>query len=62
MVQGVDDLGRFHLYEVYKTPDDFKVHQTQPHYIKWRDAVADWFVQPRTNTKNQPIFFGEQAV
>ena len=62
VVQGVDDPTRFQLIEVYKTPEDFKTHQQQPHYFAWRDAAEDWMIQPRTGTKNNAVFFGEARV
>ena len=59
VVVGADDSARFHLYEVYKTKDDFAFHQTQPHYIRWRDAVTDWMAQPRVATRNETLFYGD---
>jgi (4S)-4-hydroxy-5-phosphonooxypentane-2,3-dione isomerase len=49
--QAEDDKTRFLLHEVYKTKDDFVKHQQQPHYFKWRDAVAPWMAQPRQPVK-----------
>ena len=59
---GEDDPGRFHLYEVYKTKEDFAYHQTQPHYFRWRDSIGDWLVHPRTATRNVPIFYEDGEV
>lgn len=59
VLQGNDDPTRFFLYEVYQTPEDFAKHQQTEHYLRWKAAVADWLVQPRTSTKNAPIFFGD---
>ena len=57
-----DDPTRFFLYEVYKAKEDFAYHQQQPHFFRWRDAVADWMAQPRQATKNQAVFYGDGEV
>lgn len=62
VVQGVDDPTRFQLIEVYRTPEDFKTHQQQPHYLSWRDAVVDWMAQLRSSTKSNAVFFGDAEV
>ncbi len=37
-----DDPARFILYEAYLNADDAAAHKRTPHYLKWRDEVADW--------------------
>ena len=59
VVRGEDDPARFMLYEVYKTKADFAFHQTQPHYITWRDAAESMVAQPRLATKNITVFYGD---
>ena len=54
-----EDPGRFLLYEVYHTKEDFAAHQQTPHYLRWRDAVADWMAQPRQGVRHRTIFFGD---
>jgi autoinducer 2-degrading protein len=54
--QCVDEPGRFLLYEVYRDEEAFKDHQRTPHYLKWREAVADWMAQPRQGVKHQSLF------
>jgi quinol monooxygenase YgiN len=61
VLQGEDDPTRFILYEVYKTKDDFAKHQQTEHYLRWKNAATDWMTQPRTSTKNHPLFFGDHA-
>ena len=56
--QAEGEAGRFLLYEVYKSKDDFISHQQTPHYLRWKEAVADWMAQPRQGVKHKPIFFG----
>ena len=41
--QDPDNPDRFYLYEVYEDEAAFQAHQTYPHYLTWRSAVADWF-------------------
>ena len=40
--RAVDDPGRFLLYEVYNSSEDFVKHQQTEHYLRWKNAVADW--------------------
>jgi autoinducer 2-degrading protein len=54
VVQQADDPTRFVLVEVYRTPD--VRHKETPHYAKWRDAVADMMVEPRTSVKFANVF------
>ena len=42
ILQDDGDPNRIHLYEVYKDEDAFHAHTQAPHFIKWRDASADW--------------------
>ena len=59
VLQGEDDPARFFLYEVYRAKEDFAAHQQTAHYARWRDAAANMVIQPRTSTKNTPVFYGE---
>lgn len=47
MLQSKDDPCRFVLYEAYETPEDAAAHKGTPHYLAWREAVADWMAEPR---------------
>lgn len=57
--RGTDDPTRFLLYEVYRTPEDFEAHHQSPHYLRWKEAVADWMAQPRQGVKHDSVFFGD---
>ncbi len=59
LAQAEDDPGRFLLYEVYRTKDDFARHQQTAHYLAWKAAVADWMAQPRQGVKHAALFFGD---
>ena len=54
-----DDPNRFLLYEAYRTKDDFSKHQQTEHYLRWKNAVADWMAQPRQGVKHNAVFFGD---
>jgi autoinducer 2-degrading protein len=57
--QAEDDPGRFLLYEAYGEKDDFTKHQQTEHYLRWKQAVADWMAQPRQGVKHNALFFGD---
>jgi quinol monooxygenase YgiN len=56
VVQQADDVTRFVLVEVYKTPDAPAQHKATAHYAKWRDAVADMMAEPRSSEKFSNVF------
>jgi autoinducer 2-degrading protein len=59
VLQAEDDPNRFLLYEAYRAKEDFTAHQQTPHYLKWKQTVADWMAQPRQGVKHHSIFFGD---
>lgn len=61
IIQQQDDLTRFVLVEVYRTPDDPARHKETAHYQKWRDAVADMIAEPRTSIKYTNVFPDEKG-
>jgi len=61
VAQGEDDPARFLLNEVYRTKEDFARHQETAHYLRWKNAVADWMAQPRQAARYRPIFFGDKT-
>ena len=56
VIQQTDDLTRFVLMEVYKTPEAPAQHKETAHYKKWRDTVADMMAEPRTSVKYSEVF------
>lgn len=56
VAQAADDPGRFLLYEVYRSQEDFVKHQQTPHYLKWKQTVADWMAAPRQGVKHHSLF------
>jgi len=47
VLRHTDDPARFLLYEVYESDAAVAEHKKTPHYLKWRETVADWMAQPR---------------
>ncbi len=56
VLKAEDDPNRFFLYECYKTPKDFSIHQQTQHYLDWRETVQDWMAQKRIGVKHNSIF------
>lgn len=61
VVQQADDLTRFVLVEVYRTPQAPATHKQTAHYAKWRDTVAEMMVSPRTSVKFSNVFPVEEG-
>lgn len=59
VLQALEDPNRFLLYEAYRTQEDFTKHQQTPHYLRWKQTVADWMAQPRQGVKHHSLFFRE---
>lgn len=56
VLQSADDPTRFVLYEAYASAQDAQAHKQTPHYLQWRDNVADWMASPRTGVAYQGLF------
>ena len=56
VLRQLEDPNRFTLYEAYRSPDDFAAHQKTPHYLAWREKVADWMAEPRVGVKHASLF------
>ena len=59
VLQAEEEPGRFFLYEVYRAKEDFAAHQKTEHYLRWKQAVADWMLQPRQGVKHTPLFYAD---
>jgi len=61
-LQAEEDPTAFFIYEVYKTKEDFPVHQQTSHYNQWRDEVVDMMAEPRLGKRYFTVdFTGDQA-
>ena len=47
VLQAPDDPARFILYEAYADAAGAAAHKQTPHYLSWRETVADWMAEPR---------------
>ena len=56
MIRSVEDPDRFVLYEWYVDEAAAKAHKTTPHYDAWREAIADWLVEPRYGVRYDGLF------
>jgi autoinducer 2-degrading protein len=56
VIRSVEDPNRFVLYEWYATEAAAMAHRTTAHYDAWRDATADWFVEPRVGVRYVGLF------
>jgi len=59
VLEAEEDPSRFLLYEAYRAKDDFVAHQQTEHYLRWKQAVAEWMAQPRQGVKHNSVFFGD---
>lgn len=56
ILQLADDPTRFVLYEAYASKEDAAAHKQTPHYLNWRDTVADWMASPRQGVPYNGLF------
>jgi autoinducer 2-degrading protein len=47
VLQSEGDPTRFVLVEMFRDGDAAATHKSTPHYLTWRDEVADWMASPR---------------
>jgi (4S)-4-hydroxy-5-phosphonooxypentane-2,3-dione isomerase len=50
-----NDRTKFILYEVFESEEAIAAHKATTHYLKWRDAVADWMAKPRQGLRHNVI-------
>jgi autoinducer 2-degrading protein len=56
ILQDPGDPTRFILYEAYVGADDAAAHKQTPHYLAWRDAVAEMMAAPRQGIPYNGLF------
>ncbi|MEW6406093.1 MAG: antibiotic biosynthesis monooxygenase [Chloroflexota bacterium] len=56
VIQQADEPNRFILVEVYKSAEGAAAHKETPHYLRWRDTVAEMMAEPRQGIKYMNIF------
>jgi len=55
LLQDANDPSKFVLYEAYDSDESSAAHKNTPHYLKWRETVADWMAKPREGIKHNII-------
>ena len=55
LLQDANDSSKFVLYEAYDSEESSLAHKSTPHYLKWRETVADWMEKPREGIKHNII-------
>ena len=55
LVQQADDPCRFMIYEVFEDEKAAADHKSTPHYLTWRDTVADFMAEPRNGVRYKII-------
>ncbi len=58
-VQQNDDLCKFVLVEIYRTPDAPSRHKETAHYARWRDTVEKMMAEPRYSVKYHNLYPGD---
>lgn len=56
VLRRLDEPGRFLLYEVYRDEAAALAHKETPHYLAWRDAVAEMMARPREGLLHESLF------
>lgn len=54
-LQDATQSNKFTLYEAYDSEESAAAHKNSPHYLKWRETVADWMAKPREGIKHKII-------
>jgi autoinducer 2-degrading protein len=55
LIQQADDPGKFMIYEAFESESSAAEHKFTPHYLKWRDMVAEYMAEPRQGVKYKII-------
>jgi autoinducer 2-degrading protein len=56
ILQDAQNPSQFRLYEAYQSEADAKAHKDTPHYLIWRETVADMMVAPRQGHQYNALF------
>lgn len=55
VLQSDEDPSVFLLYEAYENAEKAAAHKETPHYLRWRETVANWMAVPRKGIKYTAI-------
>jgi autoinducer 2-degrading protein len=56
VLQAAENPRQFVLYEAYASAEDAAAHKQTPHYLAWRDAVANMMSKPRSGVRYDGLF------
>lgn len=56
VLQLAGDPVRFVLYEAWRDAAAMAAHKETPHYLTWRETVADWMAEPRHGVACHGLF------
>jgi len=51
MLQDAVIPAKFVLYEAYKDEESAAAHKKTPHYLEWKETVAEWMAAPREGVR-----------
>lgn len=56
ILQDASDNSKFILYEAYTSAEDALAHKQTPHYLAWRETVANMMAKPREGIPYHGLF------
>ena len=56
VLQDPQNPDKFILYEMYRDADAAAAHKQTPHYLAWREAVAEMMAEPRQGVPYTVLF------
>ena len=61
VIQDNEDPDRFFLYEVYRDVAALEAHRAAPHFLKYREATADIYVEDPVRRMGTNLFPADTA-
>lgn len=61
ILQDANDRTKFTFYEAYDSEEDVALHKQTPHYLKWKETVADWMAQPRQGIRHNILYPSDKS-
>lgn len=52
-LQEAGNSSKFVFYEAYESEEAVAAHKNTPHYLKWKETVAEWMARPRQGIKHE---------
>lgn len=56
ILQMAQDPTRFILYEAFESKEAAARHKSTPHYLTWRETIAEWMAEPRNGVVYDGLF------